>query len=99
VLAVVGICHLPSSPDLAKVAADFVDAARTYPSALASRCFAFCPTDAQVLAIAPLSLRTTPFVSTNTRSSAAASHLGDPVHHIRLVVAVLTENSYACALG
>ncbi|KAM0859228.1 hypothetical protein ACQ4PT_047340 [Festuca glaucescens] len=49
VLAVVGICHLPSSPDLAKVAADFVDAARTYPSALVSRCFAFCPTDAQLL--------------------------------------------------
>ncbi|XP_014751342.1 trafficking protein particle complex II-specific subunit 120 homolog isoform X1 [Brachypodium distachyon] len=48
VLAVVGICHLPSSPDLGKVAADFVDAARTYPSALASRCFAFCPTDAQL---------------------------------------------------
>ncbi|KAI5014379.1 hypothetical protein ZWY2020_055769 [Hordeum vulgare] len=49
VLAVVGICHLPSSPDLARVAADFLDAARTYPSALASRCFAFCPTDAQLL--------------------------------------------------
>ncbi|KAM0849677.1 hypothetical protein ACQ4PT_053577 [Festuca glaucescens] len=49
VLAVVGICHLPSSPDLAKVAADFVEAARTYPSALVSRCFAFCPTDAQLL--------------------------------------------------
>ncbi|KAF7017202.1 hypothetical protein CFC21_030675 [Triticum aestivum] len=49
VLAVVGICHLPSSPDLARVAADFLDAARTYPSSLASRCFAFCPTDAQLL--------------------------------------------------
>jgi hypothetical protein len=49
VLAVVGICHLPSSPDLDRVAADFVDAVRSYPSALANRCFAFCPTDAQVL--------------------------------------------------
>jgi hypothetical protein len=49
VLAVVGICHLPSSPDLGRVAADFVDAARSYPSALASRCFAFCPTDAQLV--------------------------------------------------
>uniref|UniRef100_A0A0E0PB70 Trafficking protein particle complex II-specific subunit 120 homolog n=1 Tax=Oryza rufipogon TaxID=4529 RepID=A0A0E0PB70_ORYRU len=49
VLAVVGICHLPSSPDLGCVAADFVDAARSYPSALASRCFAFCPTDAQLV--------------------------------------------------
>ncbi|KAM3388014.1 hypothetical protein ACQJBY_010680 [Aegilops geniculata] len=49
VLAVVGICHLPSSPDLARVAADFLDASRTYPSSLASRCFAFCPTDAQLL--------------------------------------------------
>ncbi|KAG2567221.1 hypothetical protein PVAP13_7NG258800 [Panicum virgatum] len=48
VLAVIGICHLPSSPDLDRVAADFVDAARTYPSALARRCFAFCPTDAQM---------------------------------------------------
>ncbi|KAM3368430.1 hypothetical protein ACQJBY_016773 [Aegilops geniculata] len=49
VLAVVGICHLPSSPDLARVAADFLDASRTYPSSLASRCFAFCPTDVQLL--------------------------------------------------
>jgi hypothetical protein len=48
VLAVIGICHLPSSPDLDRVAADFIDAARSYPSALANRCFAFCPTDAQV---------------------------------------------------
>ncbi|XP_062226092.1 trafficking protein particle complex II-specific subunit 120 homolog [Phragmites australis] len=49
VLAVVGICHLPSSPDLDRVAADFVDAARSYPSALSNRCFAFCPTDAQLV--------------------------------------------------
>ncbi|KAG8082572.1 hypothetical protein GUJ93_ZPchr0014g47469 [Zizania palustris] len=49
VLAVVGICHLPSSPNLDRVAADFVDAARSYPSALANRCFAFCPTDAQLV--------------------------------------------------
>ncbi|KAL6650997.1 hypothetical protein ACP70R_009922 [Stipagrostis hirtigluma subsp. patula] len=49
VLAVIGICHLPSSPDLDRVAADFVDATRSYPSALASRCFAFCPTDAQLV--------------------------------------------------
>nr|CAB3485040.1 unnamed protein product [Digitaria exilis] len=48
VLAVIGICHLPSSPDLDRVAADFIDAARSYPSALANRCFAFCPTDAQM---------------------------------------------------
>ncbi|KAL5214405.1 hypothetical protein ABZP36_003557 [Zizania latifolia] len=45
VLAVVGICHLPSSSDLDRVATDFVDAARSYPSALANRCFAFCPTE------------------------------------------------------
>jgi hypothetical protein len=50
VLAVIGICHLPSSPDLDRVAADFVDTARSYPSALANRCFAFCPTDEQVRA-------------------------------------------------
>nr|CAB3487547.1 unnamed protein product [Digitaria exilis] len=48
VLAVIGICHLPSSPDLDRVAADFIDAVRSYPSALANRCFAFCPTDAQM---------------------------------------------------
>lgn len=85
VLAVVGICHLPSSPDLARVAADFLDVARTYPSALASRCFAFCPTDAQVLA-APIASLPEPLspddvVCIDTRSSAAA-HLADPVHHL-----------------
>jgi trafficking protein particle complex subunit 9 len=48
VLAVVGICHIPSSPNLDRVDAEFVDAVRSYPSALANRCFAFCPTDAQV---------------------------------------------------
>ncbi|RCV34395.1 hypothetical protein SETIT_7G157000v2 [Setaria italica] len=50
VLAVIGICHLPSSPDLDRVAADFVDTARSYSSALANRCFAFCPTDEQMAA-------------------------------------------------
>ncbi|KAL6903656.1 hypothetical protein ACP4OV_004469 [Aristida adscensionis] len=49
VLAVIGICHLPSSPDLDRVSADFLDAVRSYPSALANRCFAFCPTDAQLV--------------------------------------------------
>jgi hypothetical protein len=48
VLAVVGICHIPSSPNLDRIDAEFVDAVRSYPSALANRCFAFCPTDAQV---------------------------------------------------
>jgi len=70
VLAVIGICHLPSSPDLDRVAADFVNAARTYPSALARRCFAFCPTDAQVSRRIFRSLR-------NRRLSIRDSHLGD----------------------
>jgi len=70
VLAVIGICHLPSSLDLDRVAADFVDAARTYPSALARRCFAFCPTDAQVSRRIFRSLR-------NRRLSICDSHLGD----------------------
>jgi hypothetical protein len=73
VLAVVGICHLPSSPDLAKVAADFLDAARTYPSALVTRCFAFCPTDAQVLPRSHLS-GMAPFASTHTLLKAGQSY-------------------------
>ncbi|KAJ4794031.1 Trafficking protein particle complex II-specific subunit 120-like protein [Rhynchospora pubera] len=49
VLAVLAICHLPSSsPHLDAVAAHFVDACRPYGSALATRCFAFCPSDAQL---------------------------------------------------
>jgi hypothetical protein len=31
-LLVIGICHLPSSPNLDSVLADFIDAARSYPS-------------------------------------------------------------------
>jgi hypothetical protein len=73
VLAVVGICHLPSSPDLGRVAADFVDAARSYPSALASRCFAFCPTDAQV-----------PFAT--AAAAAAAASLPKPLDHVVVLV-------------
>lgn len=49
VLAVLGICHLPSSSlDLDTVSDQFVSACRPYGSALATRCFAFCPSDAQV---------------------------------------------------
>jgi hypothetical protein len=75
VLAVIGICHLPSSPDLDRVAADLIDAARSYPSALANRCFAFCPTDAQVRSCC---YRGRVFQSVrNRRLSIRRSHLGD----------------------
>ncbi|MQL91900.1 hypothetical protein Taro_024515 [Colocasia esculenta] len=48
VLAVVGVCHCPSSPDLGLVADQFAAACKGYTSALVERCFAFCPSDAQL---------------------------------------------------
>lgn len=48
ILAVVGLCDCPSSPDLDLVADQFAAACKGYSSALAKRCFAFCPTDSQV---------------------------------------------------
>lgn len=48
ILAVVGICHCPTSPDLDAAAEEFVGACRGYGAAVATRCFGFCPTDAQV---------------------------------------------------
>ncbi|XP_008784808.2 trafficking protein particle complex II-specific subunit 120 homolog [Phoenix dactylifera] len=48
ILAVVGLCHCPSSPDLDLVADQFAAACKGYSSALAKRCFAFCPTDSQL---------------------------------------------------
>jgi hypothetical protein len=77
VLAVVGICHLPSSPNLDRVAAEFVDSARSYPSALANRCFAFCPTDAQVRArqLPPRLVQI--FQDRQLRTRGSQSHLRD----------------------
>ena len=46
--AVVGICHCPSSPDLDLVVDEFRDVCKGYGAALATRCFAFYPSDAQV---------------------------------------------------
>ncbi|KAL3844004.1 hypothetical protein ACJIZ3_001407 [Penstemon smallii] len=48
ILALIGICHCPSSPDLRSVAAQFAAASKTYSSALVYRCFAFCPGDSQL---------------------------------------------------
>ncbi|KAJ3679495.1 hypothetical protein LUZ60_017506 [Juncus effusus] len=48
VLGVIGIVHCPSENDLDLVAEQFVAACRPYGSALATRCFGFCPSDAQL---------------------------------------------------
>lgn len=47
-LAVIGLCHCPSSPDLISVSESFSVACKSYSSALVRRCFAFCPGDSQV---------------------------------------------------
>ncbi|KAJ4951208.1 hypothetical protein NE237_028040 [Protea cynaroides] len=48
ILAVIGLCHCPSSPDLDVVADQFATACKRYSSALVERCFAFCPGDSQL---------------------------------------------------
>ncbi|XP_010519641.1 PREDICTED: trafficking protein particle complex II-specific subunit 120 homolog [Tarenaya hassleriana] len=48
ILAVIGLCHCPSSPDLAAVIEQFNVACKSYSSALVRRCFAFCPGDSQL---------------------------------------------------
>ncbi|KAJ0243268.1 Trafficking protein particle complex II-specific subunit 120 [Hirschfeldia incana] len=48
ILAVIGLCHCPSSPDLVSVTESFNVACRSYSSALVRRCFAFCPGDSQL---------------------------------------------------
>ncbi|XP_022892672.1 trafficking protein particle complex II-specific subunit 120 homolog isoform X3 [Olea europaea var. sylvestris] len=48
ILAVIGICHCPSSPDLGSVALQFSNACKGYSSSLVQRCFAFCPGDSQL---------------------------------------------------
>ncbi|VFQ82365.1 unnamed protein product [Cuscuta campestris] len=48
ILAVLGICHCPSSPDLHSVAEQFTSSCRGYSSSLVQRCFAFCPGDSQL---------------------------------------------------
>lgn len=47
-LAVIGICHCPSSPDLESVVDQFNAACRSYSSSLVQRCFAFCPGDSHL---------------------------------------------------
>ncbi|XP_057773481.1 LOW QUALITY PROTEIN: trafficking protein particle complex II-specific subunit 120 homolog [Salvia miltiorrhiza] len=48
ILAVIGICHCPSAPDLRSVADQFTAACKSYSSSLVQRCFAFCPGDSQL---------------------------------------------------
>ncbi|CAI9759689.1 unnamed protein product [Fraxinus pennsylvanica] len=48
ILAVIGICHCPLSPDLGSVALQFSNACKGYSSSLVQRCFAFCPGDSQL---------------------------------------------------
>ncbi|XP_010265703.1 PREDICTED: trafficking protein particle complex II-specific subunit 120 homolog [Nelumbo nucifera] len=48
ILAVIGICHCPSSPDLDVVADQFSIVCKNYTSAVVQRCFAFSPGDAQL---------------------------------------------------
>lgn len=48
ILAVVGLCHCPSSPDLAAVADRFASDCKPYSSSVVRRCFAFSPNDDQV---------------------------------------------------
>ncbi|KAJ4827245.1 hypothetical protein Tsubulata_015208 [Turnera subulata] len=47
-LAVIGLCHCPSTPDLDSALLLFSSACRPYSSALVHRCFAFCPADSQL---------------------------------------------------
>ncbi|KAG9456226.1 hypothetical protein H6P81_000734 [Aristolochia fimbriata] len=49
ILAVIGLCHCPSSPDLDLVADQFASACKSYTSALVERCFAFTPNDNQLV--------------------------------------------------
>lgn len=51
IMAVIGICHCPSSPDLRSVANQFSTVCKSYSSSLVQRCFAFCPGDSQVSVI------------------------------------------------
>ncbi|KAL5713147.1 hypothetical protein ACHQM5_015252 [Ranunculus cassubicifolius] len=48
ILAVIGICHCPSSPDLEVVGEQFLEACKGYTSALVKRCFAFAPGEDQL---------------------------------------------------
>ncbi|KAH0467072.1 hypothetical protein IEQ34_004310 [Dendrobium chrysotoxum] len=51
ILAVIGLCHCPASPDLDLVIDQFASVSRGYGSAVAKRLFAFSPSDEQQLII------------------------------------------------
>ncbi|KAK8958426.1 hypothetical protein KSP40_PGU002955 [Platanthera guangdongensis] len=48
ILAVIGLCHCPASPDLHRVIEQFASVSKGYASALAKRLFAFSPSDEQL---------------------------------------------------
>ncbi|XP_020576214.1 trafficking protein particle complex II-specific subunit 120 homolog isoform X2 [Phalaenopsis equestris] len=48
ILAVIGLCHCPASPDLDLVIDQFASVSKGYGSALAKRLFAFSPSDEQL---------------------------------------------------
>ncbi|GLT76138.1 hypothetical protein SLA2020_478140 [Shorea laevis] len=48
ILAVIGICHCPSLPDLESVVDQFTATCKSYSSALVQRCFAFFPGDSHL---------------------------------------------------
>ncbi|KAG0456664.1 hypothetical protein HPP92_024544 [Vanilla planifolia] len=47
ILAVIGVCHCPVSPDLDLVIEQFAEASKTYAFALVKRLFVFSPSEAQ----------------------------------------------------
>lgn len=48
ILALIGISHCPSSPDLQSLTNHFASTSKSYSSSLVQRCFAFSPGDSQV---------------------------------------------------
>ena len=48
ILAVIGLCHCPSSPNLDAVVDQFAAVCKGYSSALVQCCFGFCPGDSQL---------------------------------------------------
>ncbi|XP_024360781.1 trafficking protein particle complex II-specific subunit 120 homolog [Physcomitrium patens] len=48
ILGVIGLCHLPLTPDISTAYDQFLTICKAYPSAQVTRCFAFHPTDVQI---------------------------------------------------
>jgi hypothetical protein len=109
-LLVIGICHLPSSPNLDSVLADFIDAARSYPSTPTSPspselilAVQPLPTDVVVASRARVS-QAQPIHFTHRRENAAwiSARGGRPLtFHIgmrRCATVMVGRENYTCAL-